>query len=213
MRTENRTVLIEISGEPFLSAEEELHEKFADYFERFTESPVEEHLVSVFELKTVLTPQDAFKQGYITKGQWILWVVENFYGQMTNGGIAQFLVNCEDLIVDVAIVLETLELTEFSGAYVELVQPLIVDLDKHRKSTEGFSVFRRVRAMFHDFEVIRQQVVKNTVGSKIDEQFCMKWDDERSELYWPPELWSQQLLARTMTYIEANPTEFQHFSN
>jgi len=213
METKKRTALIDANKLPILSDEEDLDGKLADYFDRFTEYPVDEHLASIFELKTIRTPFDALEQDYITKGQWLLWVVEHFYGEMENGGIAQFLVNCEELIGDVAVALNFLELVEFSDTYVELVQPLINDLDQHRRTTEGLSVFRRVRAMFRDFEATRQKVLDKAEGNTIDEHFVMKWDEELGTLYWPPELWSQQLLARTVAYIEANPGEFQHLRN
>ncbi len=213
MKTKEGAVLIEVKGLPFLSDKEELDEKIEDYFDQFTESPVGEHLASTFELKTIRTPYNALEQGYITKGQWLLWVVVHFYGQVTNGGVAQFLVNCEELVGDVAIALKSLELSEFADTYQELVQPLINDLDQHRQSTEGLSVFRQVRAMFRDFEASRRKVLDRAEGSTIDEHFAMKWDEERGTLYWPPELWSQQVLARTVAYIEANPNEFQHFRN
>jgi len=213
MNNETKPVLIEAGQSPYLSSQTDVEGKFSDYHARYTSSPVDEHISSVFKLEAIQTPHDALDKGYITRGQWLIWVVKQFYSQMTNGGIAQFLVNCEEHVADVAIALKFLELPEFADAYFNLVEPLIDDLDKNRRSAGGLSVFRQVRAKFRDFEAIRQKVLDHSADSGIDRHFVLRWDEERKGLYWPPELWSQQMLTRTVAYIEAHPSDFQHLGH
>ncbi len=213
MKSKKKTVLIEARHSPFVSDEDDVEGKLEDYYDEFMSLQVEEHILSALENNAIRTPHDAFEHGYVTRGQWLLWVVENFYGQMTNGGIAQFLVNCEELIADVAIALEFLELAEFADVYLKLVEPLINDLDKNRRAAKGLSFFRQIRAKYRDYDAIHQEVLDRAKDSGIGYHFVKQWDEERGALFWPPEFWSQQMLTRTVAYIETHLDDFQHISS
>lgn len=204
-----KIVLVEVNDPPFTSNEIDNDRKLGDYYSEFIRTPLTEHLAEVFEQHGLNCPHEAFELGFITRGQWLLSTVETFYGEVTNGGVTQFFFNCWEIRSDVVIALEFLDQSDLKSLY----QSILVQTEKELFSEYGVDPdsqdFSRVVFCGENREAIWEIVRERVKKSGIDDHFVMKWDEGLRKLRWPPELWSQQMIARAVEYIESHPSEFQ----
>lgn len=207
-----KPVLVDLGSNTLISIEEDAASRFYDYYEIYLGPTVDAHIRSVFYGERLLTPREMLDDGYITKGQWLIWVVDTFYGEMTNGGIAQFLVNCPRFLSDVAVALKILELSEFYKNYVCLVEPLIDELDKNRRLAARTPESGQTGLM-EDYYAVLERLENSAEGSKINDNFVMEWDENLMASFWPPEKWSQRMLNQAIAYMQKHPGEFLQLKN
>ena len=208
MKNDQKILLVEVDNPPFISQQDDDEGKIDDYFSEFIEIPVYDHIDDVIDRFRMISPYAVFQQGFLTRGQWLLYTVGLFYGQGTNGGLAQFFFNKQNLISDVPIALELLDLHDFRSAYLALLDQIRQELITNHGIDPDKPIFRQVLLMDRN-GAIEDRVKQQVKDSGLDDHFVMKWDNERDKLYWPPELWSQQMISRTTEYVENHPSEFQ----
>ena len=203
----NQPILANATSTYPVSDVDDLDLRFEELIETYFDSPVDERINLVFEYPDYSCPGDLLRVNLITKGQFLLCVVNEFAAELFNGGLAQFLVNKPDWIADVSETLSVLEMTDFLAEFrnqIDLLQPLL--------ATFPLLEDESLRVAIRDLHSRYNELAKHLSGTLIDKHFTMKWSEEDHGLYWDPSQWSQQLIKKMIDYAVAHPSEFRHIS-
>lgn len=203
----NQPILANATSTYPVSDIDDLELRFEELIETYFSSPVDERINLVFEYPDYSCPGDLLRVNLITKGQFLLCVVNEFAAELLNGGLAQFLVNKPDWIADVSETLSVLEMTDFLAEFrnqIDLLQPLF--------ATFPLLEDQSLRVAIRDLHSRYNKLAKHLSGTLIDRHFTMKWSEEDHGLYWDSSQWSQQLIEKMIDYAVAHPSEFRHIS-
>ena len=205
---EQAYVLVDADSPPDIRPDIENSMKIFDYHTKYIKPQVVEHISSASRKYEFDRSYQAVEHGILTRGQWLLIIITGFYGQVCNGGVLQYFDNCTEQVFDVPDALKILELHEFRRAYIKLAEQVVDELKTGHLSDKRKVLMRLWDLTAEERKVIGPIIDRHAKDSGIDHHFRQKWDDQKRELYWPPDLWSQQMLARTIEYVEAHPSDF-----
>jgi len=182
----------------------DLDDAFADMVEACFAPPVFERSELVYESNRYRSPGALLRAGLITRGQWLLLVACGLDGELLNGGLAQFIINCPDWIDDVPPALEELRVHAFRDSYVETLAHLETVIDGFNPSG-GTSLL----SMFRDMRRLEAELIRNTKDCLIDRNFTMRLDGASRSLVWHDEQWTRQLKRRMIDWVADHPEEFR----
>ena len=183
--------LVDLGPEVFQSKEKDPELRLGDFQETYLSDTVEDIISDVLDREESLYA--AYKAGKLSQGQWLLWVIPEFHYQVNNGGIAQFILNCENLVGEIPIALDILQMEQLARDYVKVVEPLIDTSSTNRdKAQDNLSSY--LKAQRDDY----MELVEQTENSDFDDKFYKGLAD--------------QLVERLVNYVASNPGEFRSYT-
>lgn len=187
-----RPLLVDLGPKTFNSDEDEPEMQVLHFTEVFFAPPVEGIISEI--VYSDESPFEACKAGRLTTGQWLLAVLSEFRHQVNNGGIAQLLVNCPNLVGDIPIALRLLQMEELASDFEAVIKPLLEDAAANRRNASD-TVRSQTKAQWKDYLSLQEK----TEGSGFDNRFYQSGD--------------AQLLARIIDYVTSTPGDFQLLHN
>ncbi|MDJ0820226.1 MAG: DUF4375 domain-containing protein [Paracoccaceae bacterium] len=113
--------------------QEPLSYQLYDTFEDYLSPPIEERLREMNQAYPIKGLSAFVSNGEITKGQWVLYTQTCLVGQITNGGVAQFIDNCPGLILDAEKLLSEFGPKEMQDAYSLAAQRFLDVIGQHAR--------------------------------------------------------------------------------
>ena len=205
MTLDNEPKLVDAISIYDLSPDEDLEYNFGELVETYFDSPVDENINLVYEDSDYSTPSDLLRANLITKGQYLLFVVNEFDAQLRDGGLAQFISNKPEWIADVAQALNLLEMTDFHDEFAKEIKGLQSYFGDEASSGDDENA-----PELHRLSIEYGLLAERLSDTLIDRHYQMRWSNKENRLYWDPSQWSQQLLQKMIAFAQAHPFEFRH---
>lgn len=200
-----KPVLVD-ADEDFGTRETDDHEElFGDLIDVYLDGPAEDHIYLYnSQTQTYPTPRAIFQAGLTTKGQWLLSLASEFYADLQNGGLAQFLANKPGWQEDVTEMLSELGLDEFHTGYRAILEKL-----EPVSGLLGVPGDRDGDAFTNSLASRHEAILAAMHHYGIDEPFRNKWWGEENEGNRTDSSWSQQFLKAIVDYCRLHPEEFK----
>ena len=199
----NKPVLLPAGTDLCTDSTRELDFALADMVEACFAPPVMDRTEMAYEENRYHSPLALRRARLITKGQWLLLVVNELDGQILNGGISQFFQNWPAWIDEVVEVLEELQMWDFREAYIDTIKLANPVFDSFKPS-QGTSLLSEMR----DLDRLGREL-RNAIGDgQIDENFMRRYDNGRNG-DWDDDQWSQQIKKRMIAWVADHPGEFR----